>query len=264
MEKENIQKIPFNIMYRENIERGQLKVETVSGQPVRIICWDAKGSQRANDIIALVGSELGAENIQRYYSDGTLIADSSHHRNKDLVILLPSPKFKVGDTVVYRENIYEITGIARHNASAWTYAVDAVGTPSCPGNVACVIGSVVENEMKLFQPIVLSPFENALSEILLKYSGVKPKDERVKEFAEHLLFVAAKEYTVGVKWKKIKNVTTKRTEDNDCVTTETLLVKGWINDDDFRIVEPNCMVNREMLCIPVKELYNKLQHEDEE
>jgi len=63
------------------------KVETVDGRNVRILCIDAKASGRDNDIIALVGSSNGSENVQRYYSDGTLIADSARKGMKDLVIV---------------------------------------------------------------------------------------------------------------------------------------------------------------------------------
>lgn len=63
------------------------KVETVDGRNVRILCWDAKASNRDNDIIALVGSSNGSENVQRHYSDGTLIADSARKGMKDLVIV---------------------------------------------------------------------------------------------------------------------------------------------------------------------------------
>ena len=35
-------RIPFDKKYRPQIESGQYKVETGDGQPVRIICWDAK------------------------------------------------------------------------------------------------------------------------------------------------------------------------------------------------------------------------------
>ena len=68
------------------------KVETVDGRNVRILCWDAKASNRDNDIIALVGSSNGSENVQRYYSDGTLIADSARKGMKDLVIVDDKPE----------------------------------------------------------------------------------------------------------------------------------------------------------------------------
>ena len=80
-------KIPFDIKHRQQIENGKYKVETNEGASVRIICWDAKGSQREDDIIALVGSTLGSENIQRYDCTGHLIADSAKIGRKDLVLV---------------------------------------------------------------------------------------------------------------------------------------------------------------------------------
>ncbi len=83
-------KINFDAKYRPLIERGEYKVETADGQhSVRIICWDAAGSQRNDDIIALVKGTLGAENIQRYDVTGHLISDSTKRGNKDLVIVTP-------------------------------------------------------------------------------------------------------------------------------------------------------------------------------
>ena len=40
-----MQKIPFDMKYRPQIESGQYKVETNAGLPVRIICWDAKNEE---------------------------------------------------------------------------------------------------------------------------------------------------------------------------------------------------------------------------
>ena len=81
-------KIPFDLKYRPQIESGEYKLRTADGaHPVRIICWDAEGSQRNDDIIGLEKSDLGAENIQRYDYTGHLIADSAHRNNKDLVII---------------------------------------------------------------------------------------------------------------------------------------------------------------------------------
>lgn len=80
-------KIPFDVKHRQQIESGKYKVETNEGASVRIICWDAKGSQREDDIIALVGSILGSENIQRYDYTGHLIADSARVGRKDLVLV---------------------------------------------------------------------------------------------------------------------------------------------------------------------------------
>jgi hypothetical protein len=58
-------------------------------------------------------------------------------------------------------------------------------------------------------------------------------------------------------WRRIEEATTKRTDDGDCVTTEKMLVKGLIDDEDYRIIDKNVMVNRNLLCIPVRELCGK-------
>jgi hypothetical protein len=55
-------------------------------------------------------------------------------------------------------------------------------------------------------------------------------------------------------WRRIEDATTQRTDDGCCVTSEKMLVKGWINDGDYRIVDEGTMVNRDILCIPVREL----------
>lgn len=59
-----------------------------------------------------------------------------------------------------------------------------------------------------------------------------------------------------LKWRTIEHATTKRTDEGDCVTTEKMLIKGWKNNEDFRIIDKGVMVNRKMMCIPVKELSN--------
>ena len=79
----------FDIKYRPQIESGEYKVETRNGIPVRIICWDAKGSNDRKDIIGLTSSILGSENLQRYNTMGHLIADSAKIGNKDLFIVTP-------------------------------------------------------------------------------------------------------------------------------------------------------------------------------
>lgn len=82
-------RLPFDISYRSDIESGECRVETADGlHKVRIICWDAEGSQRNDDIIGLEKGTLGAENIQRYDVTGHLIADSSKRGNRDLVIVI--------------------------------------------------------------------------------------------------------------------------------------------------------------------------------
>ncbi len=85
-------KIPFSIDYKPQIESGEYKVETKNGVSVRIICWDAKGSNDRKDIIGLTSSSLGSENLQRYDIMGHLIADSAKIGNKDLLVVTPEPE----------------------------------------------------------------------------------------------------------------------------------------------------------------------------
>ena len=89
-------KIPFDIKYRPQIESGECQVETKNGVSVRIICWDAKASDR-EDIIALVGSKLGSENCQRYNIRGHLISDTSADRNWDLYIITDEVEEELSD-----------------------------------------------------------------------------------------------------------------------------------------------------------------------
>ena len=84
-------KIPFDIKYRPQIESGEYKVETIDGHSVRIICWDAVNASD-DDIVALVKSIYGNENICRYYANGHLVSDSANMGNKDLVIVTPEPE----------------------------------------------------------------------------------------------------------------------------------------------------------------------------
>lgn len=78
--------IPFNIKFRPEIESGKYKV-SCGEKEARIICWNARGSN-SNHIIALVGNPGESENIQRFYENGHLIADSANRHTKDLKIVI--------------------------------------------------------------------------------------------------------------------------------------------------------------------------------
>lgn len=83
-------KVKFDLKYRQQIESGEYRVETVDGRQVRIVCWDARNPHSGNDIVTLVSSSSGeAENILRYYSNGHLISDSANVGNKDLIVVIP-------------------------------------------------------------------------------------------------------------------------------------------------------------------------------
>ena len=85
-------RIPFDIKYKDNILSGRAKVETKYGQEVTILCFNAKSAGRDDDIIGLVTCSDGVtQNVQRYYSNGYLIADSSRRGDKDLYVVFPDP-----------------------------------------------------------------------------------------------------------------------------------------------------------------------------
>ena len=68
-----------------------------------------------------------------------------------------------------------------------------------------------------------------------------------------------KEQKPTLNWRTIEQATTKRTDEGDCVTTERMLIKGLIDDEDYRIIDKDVMVNKNLLCIPVSELNSKEQ-----
>lgn len=55
-----------------------------------------------------------------------------------------------------------------------------------------------------------------------------------------------------IHWRTIEEATTERTEDGCCVTSEKMLVKFLIDDEDYRIINKGVMVNKNLLCIPVR------------
>lgn len=57
-------KIPFDIKYRPQIEAGEYKVETRSGNTARVVCWDRVGIQ----LVVLIGKD---EDVLTYNLDGT-------------------------------------------------------------------------------------------------------------------------------------------------------------------------------------------------
>lgn len=80
-------KIPFDIKYKQDILDGKVKVVTRNNEPVRILAWDMKVSDR-NDVVALVTCSTGNEHCRLYYSDGKPVSTGSH----SLFILTPDPE----------------------------------------------------------------------------------------------------------------------------------------------------------------------------
>jgi len=77
-------KIPFDIKYRPQIERGEYKLVTRDGRPARIVCWDALGE--SGELVVLVKSlNKKAETSLRYSKDGFISAGDF----SDLFIITP-------------------------------------------------------------------------------------------------------------------------------------------------------------------------------
>lgn len=82
-------KIPFDIKYRPQIESGEYKVETRSGLPARIVCWDRKTKDM--EILALVYNEHieeDNEDIAEVALNGKMFPRGKNH-DYDLFIVTP-------------------------------------------------------------------------------------------------------------------------------------------------------------------------------
>lgn len=80
-------KIPFDIKYRPQIESGEYKVETRSGLPARIVCWDRNSKDM--EILALVYDEHIDENNEELAEvalDGRMFPRGKDH-DYDLFIV---------------------------------------------------------------------------------------------------------------------------------------------------------------------------------
>lgn len=82
-------KIPFETKYRSQIESGEYKVETRSGLPARIVCWDRNAKDM--EIIALVYDEHIDENnedLAEVALNGRMFPRGKNH-DYDLFIVTP-------------------------------------------------------------------------------------------------------------------------------------------------------------------------------
>lgn len=82
-------KIPFDIKYRPQIESGEYKVETRSGLPARIVCWDRNSKDM--EILALVYDEHIDENNEELAEvalNGRMFPRGKDH-DYDLFIVTP-------------------------------------------------------------------------------------------------------------------------------------------------------------------------------
>ena len=92
----------FDIKYRHQIESGEYKVETRDGRPVRVICWDRKGSL---PLVVLVPTKNGDEYSYDYTSDGSYHL-GTRKSEFDLFIVTPEPElseFEKGCIRLYQD-----------------------------------------------------------------------------------------------------------------------------------------------------------------
>lgn len=245
-------KIPFSIKYRPQIESGEYKVVTTKEQSVRIICWDR--STTYWKIVALVLAPDGkTENPFTYDVNGNESDGCLHNHELDLFIITPEPELskfeKALEVFLMNADSSEETfheEVKKHAAELLAIARDQFIKD----------GYVIEK--KAFHDAV----EKVAPEVMKEVSDKVDMEEALRLEYEKGKAEALKDLPT---WRTIEETTTKRTDENDCVTTETMLVKGCMNRNDYRIIGPECMVNRKMLCIPVVEL-SKLPgfKEDEE
>ena len=189
--------IPFTVeKYKELSHKDpNISVVTKGGVKVRILCTNAKGSNREDDVIALVGSELGSENVMRYYSNGKLISDSGNKGHKDLMISLgPVAKLKPFATVTYKGQTYVIDSVSNN-----MYHVTAI--PPYSDHICSAIGVCQENELIVLSNSPLDDWEAEVYSVMeidpnYVHKSIEERVAIIKETAKNLLEVA-KEKILG-------------------------------------------------------------------
>ena len=230
-------KIPFDIKYRDKIESGEYKVETESGAPAKIIDWEWN-NEHTGVCLAVKITEKGKDTGCLYTEYGKRAGLFPYEKDSDLFIVTPKPTdmSEFGMKVSEFAEAYEL--------AATDYESEEYKT--CNGNLQLIIDKYAAELLALAEKEIAKRHEHDV------YIPEDTYYEQLKkQWEEGYNKGKAKDLP---KWRTIEEATTKRTDENDCVTTETMLVKGWMNRNDYRIVGPECMVNRKMLCVPVVEL----------
>lgn len=186
--------IPFDIKLRpqvqseENHYQGRYKVQTKSGNTVRIVCWDKKDF--TFPIVALVEDSLpGSEETTLSFCQDGMYYPRGIESNNDLCLLDTwEPKFKVGDNVRYKNSnrVYRIADILECHYLALQPDQSSRLIPFEDDDLL----EWVPEEHK--EP-ELTDFEKELANCLYKYSGVVCMDGMktlAKEFAPRLLEIA--------------------------------------------------------------------------
>ena len=208
-------KIPFDIKFRPQIESGEYRVETQAGCPVRIVCWDMACELPILGLV-LLNDEKAEEMAVGFTNEGTnLLGEPLYDK---LFIVTPEPEL-----TEFEKKLVKLVELSFATCSSKDDLEECVRKHSA----------------ELFEFAKDEVYSN---DTLVEYAN-KAREEGRNEALKDV-----------PRWRTIEEATEKRTYDNDCVTTETMLVKGWMNRNDYRIVGSECMVNRKMLCVPVVEL----------
>lgn len=88
-----MEKIAFDVKFRQQIESGEYKVVTRDGRPARIICWNELDS--SYPISAAITRSDGSEFFPTFTNKGRVVADSKH--DVDLFIIASEPELAESD-----------------------------------------------------------------------------------------------------------------------------------------------------------------------
>lgn len=206
------------------------KVVTRDGRPARIICFDKKDPDYP--IVALVSETKdikSPEVIYIYQEEGRYF--STQENDRDLFLLDESePELTEFEQKV--ANIMQVTSVELQDEKSLK-------------NVKVVAQALFILAHKktdaTLNKAAASGYKDGYRE-----GTVDGKAEALKDLP---------------KWRKFKDICEFFTEEKDCITTEPIIVKGLINDDDYRIIQKGVMVNDELYAIKISDL-KKLSKEE--
>lgn len=89
-----MERIPFDIKLRPEIEAGKFLIETRDGSPVRIVCWDAKAERPILYLVFVRGKEW----VYSYPLGGFYHSPEVVESDNDL-FLVPNPDHKEPTTI---------------------------------------------------------------------------------------------------------------------------------------------------------------------
>jgi len=144
---------PFSL--QEWLRDRSRKVVTSFGETVTIINWEAVQSAPVVGLVNGIASN--------YRADGkSLSYDEDPVYQQYLFFEDPDPKFKIGDTVTYKKNVYKITDVSKHS-----YTVEAIFPLNCLGTCFTIIGMANE---KCIEKVELTMLEQIIAQFVNKTS----------------------------------------------------------------------------------------------